>query len=157
MEVFLPKGIEAMAGIYATKSDDVGGALFGPQHARLFASLADQASTTGFDDTRADQVTPGAELSVTHLPEVAQKVAESGFNVLNGVDFGSLFACVSDDAFGAVGVEDFPRVVAAAVDAFNVCLAHEGFDGDLQVFHGVVKIHDLGGIGEVAMAEVNVR
>src|SRR5688572_4012809 len=71
-----PELVQTAAGVDAAQSQDVFGAGFGPEHARLFAPGTDHGFTTGLDHARADEIPRRSIGALLHPAGVAHEIAE---------------------------------------------------------------------------------
>ena len=79
-----PRGAGIRAEQQTAQAQEVFGADFAPEHARLFEAAAHHALAAGFDDPAADEVALGAKLTVTGPPFLIFKVGDSRIALQGG-------------------------------------------------------------------------
>lgn len=80
VEAEFPEVVQTFAALDATQCQYVLNARLGPEHPRLFASLADDGLATGLDQTRSVEVALFAEGPVLHALDVLLEVAQLFFH-----------------------------------------------------------------------------
>jgi hypothetical protein len=139
--------VPGAAGVLGAQGEDAGGAGLGPAHAAEFEALADDGFAAGFDDAGADEHAEVAVVAVAHPDGVGAEVGQ-GLVPVGGLD-------PDQGVFGGGGGGD-DRFDVAVVEFFEAFGEpgrgvgddeREGGGEVVQVFAGVVEVHDLGGGG----------
>jgi hypothetical protein len=97
-----PEIVIPSAGIDTSKSKDMFGAGFSPEHAGLFTSRPDNGFAAGFDHAGSDEVPLSTEGSVLHAVDIAGEVEQFLLNRVGPGTSGTFLAGFSKQALDAV-------------------------------------------------------
>ena len=149
-----PEIVIPSAGIDTSKSKDMFGAGFSPEHAGLFTSRPDNGFAAGFDHAGSDEVPLPTEGSVLHAVDITGEVEQFLLNRFGPGASGTFLAGFSHQALDAVFEQPLCPFTAAALVIGMIFTAQQGNQHIPGMVQSMIEIDDLDGVLEVDQAQI---
>src|SRR5260370_2254044 len=102
VESHFPEIAETTAGADAAQSQNILRSRYAPEHARLFATSANDGLTASFDNPRPNEEATAAESAILHARHVADEVTQFLFYRLSSRGAGAFLARGAGELFDVI-------------------------------------------------------